>query len=83
MNTYSVQRSRSFISEETFEITIENLSCCDWCTVPNSQFLCSLPSSQVLTGNDSTCIKRGILGDFRPCPLKIEMSVDEYILCQS
>ena len=34
----------SLISEETFEITIENVSRCVWCTVPDSRFLYSLPA---------------------------------------
>ena len=76
----------SLIPKETFEITIENVSCCDWCTVPNSRFVCSLPNGQGLTGRDFTCMKRDILGGgggFRPCPHKIDMSVDEDIECQS
>ena len=90
MNKYFVQRScRQFDFEERFEITIECVSCCDWCTIPNSWFLCSLPGGQGLTGNHSTCIKRSIFffggggGGVRPCPLKIDMSVDKDIECQS
>ena len=77
--------ANSLISEEIFEITIENVSCCDW-DVPNSRFLCSLPSGQGLTENDSTYIKRSIFfrgGGVRLCPLKIDTSVDEDIECQS
>ena len=45
-----------------------------------------LTSGQGLIGNDSTCIKRGILeggGGGRPRSLKIDPSVDEDIECQS
>ena len=85
MNKYFLQNlTDSLISEETFEITIENESCCDWCTVPKSRFICSLPIGQRLTGNDSTCIKRGYFSwGVRPCLLKIDTSVDEDIECHS
>ena len=36
-----------------------------------------LLANQGLIGNDSTRIKGGILGVFRPDSLKIDMSVDE------
>ena len=39
-------------------------------------------SSQGLTGNDSTCIKSGILGSFRSGPLKMDTLVDKDIECQ-
>ena len=35
--------ANSLISEETFEIMTENISCCVWCTVPALQYLYSLP----------------------------------------
>ena len=35
---------QTMISEETFEITIENVNRCVWCTVPDSRFLYSLPA---------------------------------------
>ena len=60
MNILYKDLADSLISEVTFEITIENVSCCDWCTAPNSRFFCSLPSGQGLNRNDSTCIKRSI-----------------------
>ena len=85
MNKYFVQNLvDSLMSEETFEITTENEICCDWCTVPNSRFICSQPSGQGLTRNDSTCIKKGIWGggEGRPYHLKIDASVDEDIECQ-
>ena len=49
MNTYFVRRSvaDSLILEETFEITIENISCCVWCIVLDSRFLYSLPALRV------------------------------------
>ena len=52
MNTYFVQKSgrQSDLGrawEETFEITIENVNRCVWCTVPDSWFLYSLPTLRV------------------------------------
>ena len=73
------------IWEEKFEITIENVNRCVWCTVRilDSLFLYSLPTLRVdrKTGNDSACIKRGNLGGFRPHLLKINTAVDEDIKC--
>ena len=44
MNKHFAQRSdRQFDLEETFEIMIENIRRCVWDTVPDSQFLYSLP----------------------------------------
>ena len=37
----------SLIWEETFEITIENVNRCVWCTVSDSWFLYSLPTLRV------------------------------------
>ena len=37
----------SLIWEEPFEITIENVNRCVWCTVPDSWFLYSLPTLRV------------------------------------
>ena len=37
----------SLIWEETFEITIENVNRCVWCTVHDSWFLYSLPTLRV------------------------------------
>ena len=36
-----------------------------------------------LIGNESTCFRRGILGAFRPRPLKIDTLVDEDMEWQS
>ena len=47
MNTYFVRKSGSLISEETFEITIEDVNRCVWCTVPDSRFLYSPPAPSV------------------------------------
>ena len=43
MNVLYKDLADSLISEETFEITIENVGSCVWCTVPDSRFLYSLP----------------------------------------
>ena len=37
----------SLIWDKTFEITIENVNRCVWCTVPDSWFLYSLPTLRV------------------------------------
>ena len=47
MNTYFVRKSGRLIWEETFEVTIENVNRCVWCTVPDSSFLYSLPALKV------------------------------------
>ena len=49
MNTYFLYENLadSLIWEETFEITIENVNRCVWCTVPDSWFLYSLPTLRV------------------------------------
>ena len=60
MNTYFVRKSGRLIWEETFEVTIENVNRCVWCTVPDSWFLYSLS----LLGVDRKRLymyKRGIL----------------------
>ena len=80
MNTDFVRKSGSLISEETFKITIENVNRCVWCTVPDSQFLYSLPTLRV-DRKRLNMYKNGHLGGFRPRPLKINMSVDEDIEC--
>ena len=69
----------SLIWEETFEITFENVNRCVWCTVLDSWFLYSLPALRVDRKRLYTYKKRGILGDFRPRPLKINTAVDEGI----
>ena len=45
MNTYFVRKSGRLIWEETFEITIENVNRCVWCTV--SKLMVSLQPTSV------------------------------------
>ena len=82
MNTYFVRNlADSLIWEETFEITIENVNRCVWCTVPDSWFPYSLPT----LGADRKRLymyKKGTLGGFRPHLLKINTAVYEDIKCQ-
>ena len=76
MNTYFVQNlAGSLISEETFEIAIENVNRCVWCTVPDSRFLYNLPALRV-DRKRLYMYKKRHLGAFRPRPLKINTSVN-------
>ena len=72
----------SLICEETFEITIENVNHCVWCTVPDSWFLYSLPALGV-DRKRLYMYKKGHFGGFRPHILKINTTVDEDIELQS
>ena len=64
MNTYFYENLvDSLIWEETFEITIENVNRCVWCTVPDSWFLYSLPVLRV--DRKRLCMyKKGHFGGF-------------------
>ena len=55
----------SLISEETFEITIENVNRYFWCTVPDSRFLYTIPALKVDWKRLYMC-KRGIWGVLGP-----------------
>ena len=82
MNTYFVRKSGRLISEETFEITIENVNRCVWCTVPDPWFLYSLPALRV-DRKRLYMYKKEHFGGFRPRLLKINTAVEEDIECQS
>ena len=66
---------------ETFEITIENVNCCVWCTVPDSWFFYSMPTLRV-DRKRLYMYKKGQFGGFRPHLLNINTAVDEDIKCQ-
>ena len=83
MNTYFVRKSvaHCLISEETVEVTVENVSRCVVCIVPDLRFLYSLPALSI-DRKRLYKYKKGHLGDFRPRLLKIDTSVDEDMECQ-
>ena len=65
MHTFFVRKSvaDSLTSKETFEITIQNVSRCVWCIVPDSRFLYSLPALRVDRKQLYT-FKKGHFGGF-------------------
>ena len=71
----------SLIREKTFEITIENVNRCIWCTVPDSWFLYSQLALMV-DQKRLYVYKKGLFGGFKPHLLKINTAVDKDIECQ-